>query len=126
MAWRIYCLQCHAILGEAVEDGESDRDPQLGICQTCGQHGGVEPARAATVPRGVAGPAAGHDRAGDDRETGDAAADNPPGTDAAGPVAWCRWDLAPWRLAASAVAGIVTAVAGSVRLLPAGPSRPTA
>ncbi len=121
MAWRIYCLQCHAILGEAVEDGESDRDPQLGICQTCGQHGGVDPARAAIVPRGVAGPAAGHDR-----ETGDAAADNPSGTDAAGPVAWCRWDLAPWRLAASAVAGIVTAVAGSVRLLPAGPSRPTA
>jgi hypothetical protein len=126
MAWRIYCLQCHAIIGEAIEGGESDRNPQLGICQTCAQHGGGGPASRGAAPRGAGpgatAPAAGYHRTDRDHERDGGAADASAGTDAAGQGAWCRSRVERWGLTAAGAA-IATALAASVRPLPAWTSR---
>ncbi|HZS33380.1 MAG TPA: hypothetical protein VFC42_08385 [Methylomirabilota bacterium] len=125
MAWRIYCLQCHVIIGEAIEDGESDRDPHLGICQTCAQHGGAGPAPGGVATRaagpGATAPPAKYDRATRDHGA-DGGAEASAGTDAAGQAAWCRSGGDRWGLTAAGAA-IATALAASVRLLPAWTSR---
>jgi hypothetical protein len=40
MGWRMYCLECEAIVGEGMEEGDADRAPRLALCQSCAQHGG--------------------------------------------------------------------------------------
>jgi hypothetical protein len=55
MGWRMYCLECEAIVGEGIEEGDADRGPRLALCQSCAQHGGrrdLDPGRDA--PEGTA------------------------------------------------------------------------
>jgi hypothetical protein len=44
---RLYCLECHTVVGESVGDWHGDTGAGFGFCQTCGQHGGISNARAA-------------------------------------------------------------------------------
>ena len=44
---RLYCLECHTVVGESVGDWQGDTGAGFGFCQTCGQHGGISNARAA-------------------------------------------------------------------------------
>lgn len=47
MGWQMYCLECEAIVGEGMEDGDADRGRRLALCQSCAQHDG----RSAPGPR---------------------------------------------------------------------------
>jgi hypothetical protein len=38
---RLYCLECHTVVGESVGDWQGDSGAGFGLCQTCGQHGGA-------------------------------------------------------------------------------------
>ena len=43
---RLYCMECHTVVGESAGGWQGDRGTGFGLCQTCGQHGGATRAAA--------------------------------------------------------------------------------
>jgi hypothetical protein len=66
---RLYCMECHTVVGESGAGWHGDRGTGFGLCQTCGQHGGVtraaasSPATANARPGQVVTPPGAPDRA---------------------------------------------------------------
>jgi hypothetical protein len=45
---RLYCMECHTVVGESAGGWQGDRMAGFGLCQTCGQHGGAARAAASS------------------------------------------------------------------------------
>jgi hypothetical protein len=43
---RLYCMECHTVVGESAGGWQGDRGAGFGLCQTCSQHGGATRAAA--------------------------------------------------------------------------------
>jgi hypothetical protein len=46
---RLYCMECHTVVGESAGGWQGDRGAGFGLCQTCGQHGGATRAGASAT-----------------------------------------------------------------------------